>query len=226
VVGSINTNRHAMEGVQALNRNGRALEQSRARIATGPEVSSAKDDGSTFAIATNMRAEVAYWSAVQTSLARGQSILSTAEAGAAAVVDRLMELKERTAFMAGIENPGSRRAMASEMKSLLRQVDVAANTHAFDGVNLINSDGGGLVTALNMVSDAPNQQVWRANIGPGAGTLRLAASVRHGDGISYRVDGTLHFEMPNLPPEIVLELPRPAGSSTVEVGLELVVRPQ
>ncbi|MEG2496830.1 MAG: flagellin, partial [Brevundimonas sp.] len=55
---SINTNRGALVALQTLNNTNKSLETTQNRVNTGLKVSSAKDNGAIFAIATSQRAEM------------------------------------------------------------------------------------------------------------------------------------------------------------------------
>jgi len=75
---SVNTNTGAMLALQYLNKTDRELQIAQAHINTGLKVATAKDDGSTFAIAQGMRGEVAGYHAVADSLNRGVSAIDVA----------------------------------------------------------------------------------------------------------------------------------------------------
>ena len=70
---SVNTNQGALVALQYLNDSESQLQVTENAVSTGLKVATAKDDGSTFAIAQNMRADVAGYSAVTDSLNRGMS---------------------------------------------------------------------------------------------------------------------------------------------------------
>ncbi len=70
---SVNTNTGAMVALQYLDQTNAQLQTTQNAINTGLKVASAKDDGATFAIAQNMRGDVAGYSAVTDSLNRGIS---------------------------------------------------------------------------------------------------------------------------------------------------------
>ena len=75
---SVNTNIGAMAALQNLNATGKALEETQLRITTGLKVNGPKDDASSFAIAQNMRGDIAGMQAVKTSLANGDAIVGVA----------------------------------------------------------------------------------------------------------------------------------------------------
>ena len=66
---SINTNLGALVALQHLNRTNDLLERSELNIITGLRVNGPKDDASTYAIAQNMRGDVAGMTAVKQATA-------------------------------------------------------------------------------------------------------------------------------------------------------------
>jgi flagellin len=75
---SVNTNVGAMVALQNLSVTNSELQTVQNRINTGKVVSSAKDNGAIFAIATSQRAEISALGAVKDSLNRGQSAVDVA----------------------------------------------------------------------------------------------------------------------------------------------------
>ena len=75
---SVNTNYGASIALQNLNKTNSELERTQNRINTGMKVSSAKDSGAIFAIATSQRANAASQDAVRAGLQRSQSITDVA----------------------------------------------------------------------------------------------------------------------------------------------------
>ncbi|MBD3834363.1 MAG: hypothetical protein IE910_13615 [Brevundimonas sp.] len=88
---SINTNAGALVALQNLNNTSRDLSITQNRVNTGQKVSSAKDNGAIFAIATNQRAEMgALATGAATTVATSGS--ATVRAGAtAAIVDTALK---------------------------------------------------------------------------------------------------------------------------------------
>ena len=65
---SINTNYGANIALQNLNATSKLLETTQNRVNTGMKVSSAKDNGAIFAIATNQRAEMSSLDSIKQSI--------------------------------------------------------------------------------------------------------------------------------------------------------------
>ncbi|KAK0330067.1 hypothetical protein LTR94_034309, partial [Friedmanniomyces endolithicus] len=93
-----------MVALQNLNATNSSLAVTQNRVSTGLKVSSAKDNGAIYAIATNQRAEMGALDAVRQSQQRGQSIVDVALAAGDTVVAALTEMK---ALAVAIEADGT-----------------------------------------------------------------------------------------------------------------------
>jgi flagellin len=145
---SVNTNTGAMLALQYLNKTDRELQLAQAHINTGLKVASAKDDGSTFAIAQNMRGEVAGFHAVADSLNRGVSAIDVAMSAGHTVSDLLIEMKGKAVASADISlDTASRAALNADFVALRAQINTIVQNASFNGTNLIDGSVSG-ITAL------------------------------------------------------------------------------
>ena len=152
---SILTNKEAALGRQALAAAARDLETARNRLATGKKVATAKDNGSIFGIATNMRSEANGWGVVSDSLNRGQSILDVAATGAATIADCVSRLKELAlAYSDTGYGDASKEAIKQSMLAITKQIDVVARTAMFDGVNLLAGPVGNSAQQVSSAQQA------------------------------------------------------------------------
>ena len=78
---SVNTNPGAMIALQELTATNKRLDMTQLRITTGLKINGPKDDASTFAIAQNMRGDIAGIQAVKIALAAGESTANVAIRG-------------------------------------------------------------------------------------------------------------------------------------------------
>ena len=92
---SVNTNTGAMVALQYLDQTNAQLTQAQNEINSGLKVASAKDDGATYAIAQNMRGDVAGYSAVTDSLNRATSSVDVALSAGQSIADLLIEMKSK-----------------------------------------------------------------------------------------------------------------------------------
>ena len=137
---SINTNAGAMIALQSLSATNRNLETTQLRVTTGLRVAGPKDDAATFAIAQNMRGDVAGMAAVKTNLALGQSIVNVAIDAGKAIADLLTEMKAKAvqASQEGLDSD-SYVALNQEFTSLRAQIQSIVATAEFNGKNLIDT---------------------------------------------------------------------------------------
>ena len=137
---SINTNAGAMVALQSLTATNRNLEQTQMRVTTGLRVSGPKDDAATFAIAQNMRGDVAGMAAVKVNLSLGQSIVNVAIDAGKAIADLLTEMKAKAVqgSQEGLD-ADSYVALNEEFTSLRAQIQSIVATAEFNGKNLIDS---------------------------------------------------------------------------------------
>ena len=151
---SINTNTGALVALQNLNQTNRDLGVAQSRINTGLKVSSAKDNGAIFAIASGQRAEMAALDSVKQSMQRGQSIVDVAMAAGDTVMSALTELKslavaiaDNTTYDAGGIKTGyteSGKKLVADFEAVVQEVHSALGGATFDGVNIFKAQASDL----------------------------------------------------------------------------------
>jgi len=176
---SVNTNVGAMVALQSLNKTNDELAMTQGRINSGMAVSSAKDNGAVFAIAQNMRGDVAGLRAVSQSLDRAVSAVDTALAAGEAISDLLIDMKEKALAASDVSlDTASRDALNEDFVALRNQIATIASNAFFNGVNLVDgtstsiaalasSDGASSITVTGedlslggtIVSVASTQQI-------------------------------------------------------------------
>jgi flagellin len=156
---SVNTNTGAMVALQYLNQTQAQLEQTQNAVNTGLKVSSAKDDGAVYAIAQNMRGDVAGYGAVQDSLNRGMSAIDVAMSAGQSISDLLVEMKTKALAASDTSlDTTSRQAMNQDFIALRDQITTIVKNAVFNGYNLVDgstqqitalasSDGSRRITA-------------------------------------------------------------------------------
>jgi len=145
---SVNTNRDAMIALQNLNVTGSELSVTQQRISTGRKVDSAKDNGSTWAIAQSQRATSTALNAVKDSLQRGQSTVDVALAAGTSVSDLLVQMKEKALAASDTTlDTSGRAALNEDFKALRDQLAKTVANADFNGTNMIKT-GGATVAAL------------------------------------------------------------------------------
>src|SRR6185436_4966582 len=136
---SVNTNSGAMIALQYLNKTENDLQTTQTHINTGLKVATAKDNGATFAIAQNMRGNVAGYQAVSDSLNRGSSTVDVAISAGQSISDLLNELKTKALAAADASlDTASRNAMNADFTALRDQITTIVQNASFNGVNLVD----------------------------------------------------------------------------------------
>ncbi len=136
---SVNTNSGAMQSLQYLNETNDQLNATQNAINTGMSVASAKDNGAVFAIAQDMRGDVAGYSAVSGSLDRASSSVDVAMSAGQSISDLLIQMKQQ-ALAASDQSldTASRNALNEDFQALAAQITSIVQNAQFNGFNLIN----------------------------------------------------------------------------------------
>ena len=136
---SVNTNNGAMTALQYLTKTQAEMTTTQTAISTGYKVASAKDDGATYAIAQNMRGNVAAYTSVTDSLSRGMSAVDTALSAGQSISDLLVQMKAKalSASDASIDT-ASRQALNNDFVALRDQITTITKNAVFNGFNLVD----------------------------------------------------------------------------------------
>ena len=173
---SVNTNAGAFAALQNLNRTTSELSTVQNRINTGLEVSSAKDDAATFAIAQTLRGDVAGLNAVQSSLDRAASTIDVAIAAGEAVSDLLIDLKEKAvaAKDSGLDT-ASRDALNNDFAQLRDQITSIVSNAEFNGTNVVEN-GGDSVVAITNDTGSNTISIVAQDLSLGGGNVTITAT--------------------------------------------------
>jgi flagellin len=123
------------------------------------KVSSAKDNGAVFAIASTQRAEMGALDSVKSSIQRGQSIVDVALAAGDTIVKALEEQKALAVSIAS-SSGAAQTAYLADYNALGAEITKALGGASFDGVNLFSNTAQQTVTT--------NTTGGTSNIGNGA----------------------------------------------------------
>ncbi len=136
---SVNTNTGAMIALQYLNQTQAQMEKTQNAVNTGMKVASAKDDGATFAMAQNMRGDIAGYSAVTDSLNRGMSVIDVAMSAGQSISDLLIEMKQKALAASDTSlDTVSRQAINQDFVALRDQIATIVKNAEFNGFNLVD----------------------------------------------------------------------------------------
>ena len=137
--GRINTNIGAMQAYAALVSINRELGVHQLRLATGKRVNSAADDPSGYVISKKMEGRVRAMASAQDNVGDAQSVYGVAEGGYQTVADILVQVKEKQTRAAnGAMGADELDAIASEINSLMSEIDDVKSQTKFNGVTLFS----------------------------------------------------------------------------------------
>ncbi len=147
---SINTNVAAMTALQNLTKTNFQLDRTENRISTGLKIAGAKDNAAYYAIAQNMRAEVAGLSAATNSIQRARSTVDVALTALDSIQDLMVEMKNKAvaASDTGLDAK-SRASLVKDFNSLWQQAIDLANSASFNGTNLLKASPDSVSAILN-----------------------------------------------------------------------------
>jgi flagellin len=176
---SVNTNSGAMVALQYLNQTQAQLGKVQSAINTGMKVASAKDNGAIYAIAQNMRGNVAGYSAVTDSINRGMSAVDVAMSAGQSISDLLVEMKQKalSASDASLDT-ASRQAMNQDFVALRDQITTIVKNAIFNGFNLVD----GSTTQITALASADGTR----RITVGAQKLSLSGAI-----VTIKTTGTI-----------------------------------
>ena len=173
---SVNTNTGAMVALQNLNATNSQLQTVQNAINTGLKVSSAKDDGATYAIAQNMRGDVAGYQAVSDSLNRGLSTVDVAMSAGQSISDLLIQMKSKALAASDSSlDTASRSALNEDFTALRDQITSIVNNAVFNGYNLINGSTT-QITALASADGSRRLTVSGENMSLGGSVVTVASN--------------------------------------------------
>jgi len=173
---SVNTNNGAMIALQYLNQTQAQLTTTQNAISTGLKVSSAKDDGATYAIAQNMRGDVAGYTAVTDSINRGMSTVDVAMSAGQSISDLLVQMKEKALSASDSSlDTASRQAMNQDFVALRDQISSIVKNAVFNGFNMVDGSTN-QITALASADGSRRISVAAENMSLSGSIVTVAAT--------------------------------------------------
>ena len=174
---SVNTNTGAMVALQYLDQTNASLMKTQSAINSGLKVASAKDDGATYAIAQNMRGDVAGYAAVTDSLNRGTSSVDVALSAGQSISDLLIEMKPKALAASDASlDTASRDALNEDFTALRDQIATVVQNAVFNGFNLIDGSNTGGISVLASSDGSKKITVAGQDMSLGGSIVSIAAT--------------------------------------------------
>jgi len=174
---SVNTNTGAMIALQYLDQTNAQLQTTQNAINSGLKVASAKDDGATYAIAQNMRGDVAGYSAVTDSINRGISSVDVALSAGQSISDLMIEMKQKALAASDASmDTASRQALNEDFEALRDQITSIVNNAVFNGFNLIDGSASSGISVLASSDGSKRITVQSENLSLSGGIIMFGAA--------------------------------------------------
>lgn len=147
---SILTNNASLVALQTLRATQNSLDTTQNQISTGLKVNTAKDNASTWAVATQMRSDVSTLSQVSTNLGSADNVVSVALAGATQISTLVSQIRSKLVA----ESDGSQDATktAADINGLVSQINQIVQASSYNGVNLLDGSTTSMAFASSIVS--------------------------------------------------------------------------
>ncbi len=152
---SVNTNLSALIAARVLGGAQDALDRVQKKVSTGYKVADAFDNGALFAIAQNVRNDVAALGAVNTQLGGAQGLLSVANAGGTEISNKMEKLRETLVGLSNqsySQNSETRNQLTDQYRQLVSSIQNYIQSSDYNGTNLLNTSG-----AINVLQDVLGQ---------------------------------------------------------------------
>lgn len=149
---SILTNTGAMVALQTMRSTNQNMAKTQSQISTGMSVATAKDNSSSWAIASTMRTDVSMFGTLAKSLTANSAMVGVARDASERIVGVLRDMQDR---MVMLENPDADEdKINDELESMRELITTIANSAQFNGINLIGEDGESQDITVAIVRDA------------------------------------------------------------------------
>ena len=141
----INTNVNSLAARNAINANQRSLQTAMQSLATGSRINSASDDSAGISIRENMTTQIKGFDAAVRNANDGISLLQTADSAMEGMANLLQRMRELGVLAQNdTYSSAQRTAMEDEFTALLTEVDRIASDTQWNGMAILNGDGGNL----------------------------------------------------------------------------------
>src|SRR5690606_24148783 len=152
---SILTNTSAMVALQTLQSTNRGLSQVQSQIATGMKVANAKDNSSSWAIASTMRSDVASFSRLSDSLTSASALVGVARDATEQIVENLKLIQEK---VVQAQEPGADTVkLDADIEALADTITSIADSAQYNGINLVAAAGNDATITVAIQRDAAGE---------------------------------------------------------------------
>jgi flagellin len=171
---SINTNTSALQALQTLSATQTDLKNTESQVSSGLKVSSALDNGSTFAVAQGMRQTIGAYDSVNSSLGNATSLIAVTTSAVTSMSNLMGNLQNTLVSLSDNSLSADQRSIYTDnVASMITQLDNYCTSATYNGNSLITGAAG---TAITFTSNTTGSTftVRGQAVSTAAGTLSAA----------------------------------------------------
>ena len=148
---SVFTNPSAFTALRSLNKINQRLDVTQNRVSTGLKVASSLDDASAFAVAQGIRGEIRALDSVIQGLNNSKAVGKVAVAGATAVSDLMVDIRQKLTELANSSiSTAQRTIIQNDYAELLSQAANFVQNATYNGFQLLTSAANSVNTLANL----------------------------------------------------------------------------
>lgn len=149
---SILTNTSSMVALQTLRSTNTALGRTQNEISTGKSVATARDNSSSWSIASTMSADVGAFRTLSQSLTSASAMVGVARVAAEQVADILRQVQEK---IVQAQNPDADLfKLNADIRALGETIGSIAGSAQYNGINLVETGATAQTVTLSLTRDA------------------------------------------------------------------------
>lgn len=155
---TINTNLSSLIVQKNLNSATESLNQAIKRMTTGYKINNASDNAAGYSIARNWETQLGSLDVATENAATGSDMMTTLESTYSLVSSHLQRVRDLTEQAAnGTYGSDSLKAIQSEIKARLEEIDRIADNCEFNGLKLMDGSMGTISLQVGLYSDASSR---------------------------------------------------------------------
>ena len=148
---SVFTNPSAFTALRSLNKINQRLDVTQNRVSTGLKVASSLDDASAFAVAQGIRGEIRALDSVIQGLNNSKAVGKVAVAGATAVSDLMVDIRQKLTELANSSiSTAQRTIIQNDYNELISQAANFVQNATYNGFQLLTSSANSVNTLANL----------------------------------------------------------------------------
>jgi flagellin len=148
---SIVTNNSAMVALQTLKSINKDLASVSNEVSTGLKVSTAKEDSSTWSIASTMKSDRGTFDKLNEVLTSGSAMIGVARSATEQAADLVRQIQEKMVQASGAD--ADTTAIGNEIAALAATITSIGNSAQYNGINMTGSSGSAQTITMSVIRD-------------------------------------------------------------------------